>query len=222
MVKLEIYNEKRWEVMKIVLLFFCAILGIILLSLLLIIFSSIKLNVKRARISNFDKGIKKRKIEKDFLIYIELHLFGKIKVARIRLKEELFQNLKRQAEKEDISRDVKKLKEINIKEIIKKLKIKTEELNLEAQIGIEDVILTSSVVTIISVALGIALRNLNHDKLYYNVMPVYQFGNIINVKFDCIVSVKVIHIIKVGYMLLKEKKINKDKVQRALYNYSYQ
>lgn len=208
--------------MKIVLLFFCVILGIILLSILLIAFSSIKLNIKKANISNFDKGIKRRKIEKDFLIYVELHLFGKIKIARLRLKEELFQKVKVQAEKQDISKDVKKLREMNIKELIKKLKVKVEVLNIEAQIGIEDVILTSSVVTAISVFLGVVLRNMNHDDLYYNIMPVYQFGNVIDIKFNCLISVKVIHIVKVIYILLKEKKSKKDKLQSAIYNYSYQ
>lgn len=207
--------------MKIVLLFFCVILGIILLSIFLIAFSSIKLNIKKANISNFDKGIKKRKIEKDFLIYVELHLFGKIKIARIRLKEELFQKVKVQAEKQDISKDVKKLKEMKIKELIKKLKVKVEVLNIEAQIGIEDVILTSSVVTAISVFLGVVLRNMNHDDLYYNIMPVYQFGNVINIKFNCLISVKVIHIVKVIYILLKEKKSKKDKLESVIYNYSY-
>lgn len=209
--------------MKIVLLFFCAILGIMLLSIVLIAFSSIKLNIKKAKISNFENGIRKKKVEKEFLVYIELHLFGKIKIARIRLKEELLGKIKQQAEKEDISKDMKKLKEFNVKEILKKLKIEVEVLNLEAQIGIEDVILTSSAVTIMSAILGILLRNINHDNLYYNIMPVYQFGNIINTHFNCLISVKIIHIIQVGYIILKKQKTKKEQKQDTRkYDYSYQ
>lgn len=223
MVKLEIYNGKRWEVMKIVLLFFCAILGLIIFAIILLILSSIKLNIEKANISNFENGIKKKKLKKEFLIYVELHLFGKIRIARIELKHKIFKKAREKLAKQSISSDMEKLKEINIVEIIKKLRIKIENINLEAQIGIEDVILTVGVVTVLSAILGIIFRNAKPRAVYYNIMPLYQFGNSVNFRLNCIISVKMVHIIHVIYILFKKGRIKNERTSnRRSYDYSYE
>ncbi len=209
--------------MKIVLLFFCAIIGIIILSIILLIFSTIRLNVKKVKISNFENGIKKKKLEKEFIIYIELCLFGKLKIARIKLTKNLIDKMQIKADIKNLKRDAQLLKNINILEIIKKLKIKTSKLNLQAQLGTEEVTLTVFLVTFISTVTSILFRNTDYKNVDYNIMPLYQFGNTINFYLNCIINVKMVHIIYVIYILLKKGMIKNERTSnRRSYDYSYE
>ncbi len=209
--------------MKTVLLFFCAILGILLFCILLLMFSSIRLNVAKAKISNFENGIKKKKIEQEFIIYLELSLFNKIKIARIRLKKGLLYKVKNKANIKEIKRDTKILKNIGILEILKKLKIKVSKLELEAKFGTEDIILTVFLVTLLSSIFSVLIRNCNYKKVHYNIMPLYEYGNTIKFNLNCIISVKMVHIIYVIYILLKKGRINNERTSnRRAYDYSYE
>ena len=58
--------------MKWVLLFFCGILGLMLLLLLLIISAKIKLNIQKFYISNIERDRRLRKINKEILMYLEI------------------------------------------------------------------------------------------------------------------------------------------------------
>jgi len=136
--------------MKLVLLFFCAVLGFLLLLTLLLLMSSIKLNIKECKVSNIEGNIKKQKVDKDFLIYLELYLFGIIKIAKIRLGQKIVQKIKEDSDIKAIEKEAKTLKKAHPLEIIKKLKIKLEMLNLYLEIGTESVIFTSYLVAAIS------------------------------------------------------------------------
>lgn len=136
--------------MKWVLLFFCGILALILLLLILIISAKIKLNIQKVHISNIEKGRKLRRINKDILIYLEIYLFGFIKVAKIRITKNLFRKINEKQELTNIKKDVKIMKKINFMQIIKKLKLKLEKLKLYLVIGTENVMLTVNLVTLIS------------------------------------------------------------------------
>jgi len=80
--------------MKIVLLFFCGILIFISLAGLLLIFSKIKLNIKKVSITNIEKGRKQKGLSKEFEIYLELYILGFIKIARIKLTKKLAEKFK--------------------------------------------------------------------------------------------------------------------------------
>ena len=209
--------------MKIVLLFFCGVLGLLLLIILLLIFSTIKLNVERLNISNYEKGFEKSKIAKEFKIFIELYLFGKIKIAKIRINKKILKKLNVENDLRDLKKDVQLIKKVNIFEIFKLLKIKLERLNLKAEIGTEDVMITVFLVTFISTALGIICRNAEQNKVEFNIMPLYQFGNAINFRLNCIINVKIVHIIYVIYILLKKGMIKNERTSnRRSYDYSYE
>lgn len=136
--------------MKLVLLFFCAILLFLILIIVLIVSSSLKLNVKRVYLSNVKEGIKLSKLEKEFLIYLEVYLFGKIKIVKIKLDKKLIDKLKVQNKVENLDKDIKVIKKVKQFEIIKKLKIRIDNFNLNAEIGTEDVTITALLVVIIS------------------------------------------------------------------------
>jgi len=209
--------------MKIVLLFFCAILGIILLTFILLVLSTVRINIVKARISNFENGIKKKKLEKEFVIYLELCLFGKLRLVRIKLRKNIFNKVKNKANMEEIQKDAKILKNKHVKELIDKLKIKVSRLNFEIEFGTEEMMVTVFLVAFISSIISILIRNCNYKKVHYNIMPLYQFGNTIKFNLNCIIEVKVVHIIYVIYILLKKGMIKNERASnRRSYDYSYE
>lgn len=209
--------------MKTVLLFFCAILGIILFCFILLLLSTIRLNVIKAKISNFENGIKKSKMEKELKIYLELCLFNKIKIAKIRLKKSLLDKAKIKTNMKELEKNVKVLKNIGIMEIIKKLKIKVDKLELEVKLGTEDIMITVFLIAFLSSLVSILVRNCNYKKVHYNIIPLYQFGNTVKINLNCIIDVKMVHIIYVIYILLKKGRINNERTSnRRSYDYSYE
>ena len=209
--------------MKLVLLFFCAIFILIILSIILIIFFTIKLNIANISFNNFENGIKKKKIDKEFLVYIELYVFGKIKVMKIKVTDRMLKKLHVQENMKDIKKDVEVAKKVKLPEIIKALKIKFDKVNFEAQIGTEELFLTVFLVAIISSLFGIVLKNCEYKNINYKIMPLYQFGNTINFRLNCIINVKMVHIIYVIYILLKKGMIKNERTSnRRSYDYSYE
>lgn len=209
--------------MKIVLLFFCGILILISMVCLLLIFSKIKLNIKKISISNIKAGRKQKDLSKEFEIYLELYLLGFIKIARIKVNKKLAERFKVKQELESIQTDVKIVKSINHLEIIKKLKIRTEKFRMYLALGTESVMLTVNLIAIISAICGIAFRNLEPTKTEYRVIPLYNFGNSIKFNLNCIISVKIVHIIYVIYILSKKRRNKHERASdRGTYDYSYE
>ena len=114
--------------MKWVLLFFCGILGLMLLLLLLIISAKIKLNIQKFYISNIERDRRLRKINKEILMYLEIYLFGFIKIAKIRLTKELFKKISEKQDLTNIEKDAKIIKKIKPIKVIKRLRPKLEKL----------------------------------------------------------------------------------------------
>ncbi len=209
--------------MKLVLLFFCAILFLIIFTIILLILSTIKLNIVNINISNFSSGEKKKKLEKDFLIYVELYLFGKVKIAKVKITKKLIEKLHILNNMKDIKKDVKMAKRIKTLGIIKELKIKIEKLNMEAQIGTEELLTTVFLVTLISSLFAIIFRNCEYKNIKYKIIPLYKYGNAINFRINCIINVKMVHIIHVIYILLKKGMIKNERTSnRRTYDYSYE
>ena len=136
--------------MKWFLLFFCGILGLMLLLLLLIISAKIKLNIQKFYISNIERDRRLRKINKEILMYLEIYLFGFIKIAKIRLTKELFKKISEKQDLTNIEKDAKIIKKIKPIKVIKRLRPKLEKLKLYLAIGTENVMLTVNLVTLIS------------------------------------------------------------------------
>jgi hypothetical protein len=113
------------------------------------------------------------------------------------------------------------------KEIFSLLKkIKIEYLNLEIKIGVEDTVLTSYVVAIISSVISIILpycaENKDAKKYKYAVEPVYN-KNTFNLYLDSIVSIKIVHIIYVIYNLIRKgRDKNESTSNRRSYAYGHE
>lgn len=136
--------------MKLVLLFFCGILIFIVSVLLLIALSSIKLNIKKCYISNYERGIKKAKLDTEFELYIEFYLLGLIKIIKIPIKKDKIEEIIIKKDLNSIKKDAKIVKKIHPLEIIKRLKLKTEKANIEIHFGLDSINLTAYAIAIIS------------------------------------------------------------------------
>ena len=143
--------------MKLVLPFFCVIISIVVFLILLLLFLTIRINVKEVKISNVEDGIKKAKLQKTYNIFLELLIFGKIKIAKIKLNkntlkklklEQKLENAKKDAE--NIKQDLNIIKNIRTLEILKKLKIKVDSFDLYGEIGTENAMITAFIVSVIS------------------------------------------------------------------------
>ena len=214
--------------MRWVLLFFCVVFGLILLAILLFICSTIRLNIDKLNISNLEKDLKK-KLEKDIQIFFELYLFGKIKILRINLNNSMLKKIKSKTNFDyskliTLRKERKILKNVKVSQIIKKLKLEFQGTNLDLKLGTEDIMTTVFTITFITTILSILFRNADQKEVSYKVMPLYKHGNYINLHLNCIIKVKVVHIISVLIYLIKEGKVIKNEraSNRGAYDYSYE
>lgn len=135
----------------------------------------------------------------------------------------------------------KKLENIDLKKIRKKvpfnketinvlkhIKLKIEEFKLKMNIGTEDAVLTSYIVAIIASILSIILPQLvdkkDIKKCKYIINPIYN-NNLLNLHLDSIISIKIVHIIyAVIYFIInnKESERNERTSNRRTYAYSHE
>lgn len=109
-----------------------------------------------------------------------------------------------------------------IKLLINQVRVKEFKLNL--QIGIDDVLVTTYLVPIISTIVSTILAKANKEKknkIKYTISPIYN-RNAYKVQFNCILNVKLVHIIYIIYTHRKgEMKNGRTTSNRRAYENSY-
>lgn len=109
----------------------------------------------------------------------------------------------------------------------KKLEVKLARLNMDITLGIENSILPSFLVAMLASVIAIILPKIalsNNGKDYqYSILPVYN-KNMYELNLNCIIYVKMVHIIYIIYILLKKKGDLKDErtSNRGSYDYGYE
>ena len=114
-------------------------------------------------------------------------------------------------------------REISISDIkeVMNIKPKISYLDLKLKLGIDDVLLTTYSVPIISTLISILLpytvekEDVNNIK--YEVKPIYNNGNVYDMKLNIGVKIKVIKILNAVYKIYKSKK---DKNKKKMYKLS--
>ncbi len=209
-----------------VVVFFIGLLFIIVT--FLIIASRIGIRVDKFYVSNLESS---DKFNFDVLFYIELYLFNKIKLLSIKIdKQKLIKMNQKTDLKKLMLKNIKKdtLSKKDIKEIIKKLNLELTKLDLNVKIGTEDVIITSclivAIVSLFSIALAKIIKNYTQEQYKYNITPIYQNKNKLKIDLNCIIKVKMVHIISIIYVLLKKRRVEKYErtSHRRSYDYSYE
>lgn len=206
----------------------CAIVALVILFICMMIFSTIRIQFNNFTMSNIKDN--KNILQRKYKIIVSLHLFNRIKWLLIKLNDKKIKNMYSKMNLEKM--DFKTLQnDFKIKNLVylKKLNPKISYLNLEFKIGTEDIIATSFVVAIISSIIGILLphvvKKYKENKCYYKIVPLYINKNVYEIKFDCIIEIKNVHIINIIYVFIKKRRDRKYEQRasnRRSYGYSYE
>lgn len=193
--------------------FFVGILVILMIFLIGILLSSIRIKIENIRINNLQ-------LNQDYKVYIQLYFFNKIKFfsKRININNDKVKNknsrkkIKNLINKINSSKMNLKIDLGTIKELYN-LKIKLEKLRLYIEIGYEDASKLSVIVGLLNSIVSIILPGLKARKedIKYFIKPNYS-NNTLNISFDSIISIKVVHII---YMICKIIKKGRMKDERT-------
>lgn len=203
-----------------------------ILIILAIVCSTIKIDVQRLKFSNGER----KNLQYDYLIFLELLFLNRIKIMKLTLTP---QKLKALNEKVKINEKIQKINVKNIKkdlpdksevkELGKKLDVRLEAFHFHLEIGTKDVIITSAIVAVFASLIGILLpkwvRRYCEEKYQYKIIPIYQNQNVIKLSLNCIIQVKVIHIINIIFTFVKKRKESKKNERtsnRRSYDYSYE
>ncbi len=202
------------------------LLGIIifiLFILFIILVSSLKVEIKNLNLSNM-----KEKENINYCIKISLNLFGFLKWMGISIGERKVKKLISKIPKIDIKTVEKDFTLDNFK-ILKKLQIRLNSFKLDAILGVKSPVITAFIVAFVSSFISIILphlaNELNSKNYKYVIKPIYQNKNLYKISLNCIIELKMVHIINVIYILIKKGKSDKNErtaSNRESYDYSYE
>lgn len=198
----------------VIFLITIGIIFIISLFFFILCISTLQVEVKNLIINSTNE--KGKKIE-DYTIYIRLRVLKSLTWFKVKLNKERIKRSKainkkiaikaKEIEKKLLNNRKRVLNKENI-EFIKALHIKIDELNLYLKVGLIDSFLTSISVAFISILISILLAKTTdkYDNNKYLIMPEFNADSKIEIKLNCIINIKMIHIINVIYMLIKKKR----------------
>lgn len=195
--------------------------------ILLILTLKIKIEIKNIKFDSVKKV--NRYLAPDYQIKISFYGFLKIKMFSISLTKTKFEKLKLKETMQKI--DFKAIQDKNYFDLkmlkdFKKLKIRTNQIDLQIAIGTENAALTSILVTILATVLAVLLQKTvqNYEEQKFKVEPIYCDQNRINLSFEGIFEIKMIHIIDTICTLNKKRRVEKYErtSNRRAYDYSYE
>ena len=125
-----------------------------------------------------------KKINEESKINVYILIFGKIKIFKNNVKNMKRPDFKIKNKNIDIKILQDKDLKIDYKSLLKNIDLDIEKIDLNAQIGTEDAVLTAILVGIISSILGILIK-----KPKYQVIPIYTNKNFIKIRLDGIFSI---------------------------------
>ncbi len=200
--------------------FFIILTILFLFTLLVFIFLLSNIEIEIDNLC-FDSNNKKYKKIEDYLIFIRLKFLDKItwlkiiidnkKIVKIGKSKILRRKISKSINelediKEKILRDRKEILKINN---IKKLNIRVKQLYLDMRVSALDNIITSFAVatisSIISIILARNIKKYEKDKYIYSIIPIYEDKPMLKIKLNCIIDIKIVHIMNVIYMMLKKR-----------------
>lgn len=208
------------------IVFLFTLLIILVLLIAILTTASIKIVIKNVNIENIEDAIKildillyekDDKLKLNFLDYLSFSIklkilaFGKLPILSIKLDNNKIKNIMlKQIDKEirkhkNIEEDKQRAKELS-KKIVPLINLQKGNLNIE--LGTEDAAFTAIASSIVSIFIAVALPYVADVEKYknynYKITPIYLNKNVFFLQFSCIITIKLLHIIKV--MCKKDKK----------------
>ena len=200
------------------------IIAIILL-FLIVILSKIRIEIRKLKFTSLSKI----HFNNDYKIILKLRIFNKIDIFKYTITKEKIEKMKYNKKIKQLENKIKQNKnkiDIKLIEIKNKINIEMKKLNLEIEIGTEDAVITSMLVPIISIIISIIIKKQmkNYEKQKFLINPVYNNQNFINIIFDGIFEIKMIHIINIIYIINRKEGVKKNDrtSNRRSYGYSYE
>ena len=198
------------------------IICILIFLSLLITFSTIRIQIENFELSNMEN----EKKPKNYKIKIALYLFNKIKWIWINLDDKKIQKISQKSKWTEV--DIKKYFDVKDIKLVKKLSPKISFLNLKVKFGTFDILATTYFVAILSTFIAVLLpytiKKYKKENYYYEILPVYSDKNLYEIKLNCIIEEKMVHIISIVYALLKKRRVDKNErtSNRRSYAYSHE
>ena len=193
---------------------FFIFLGIIIFNIfafILLYLSILEIEVKELKVDT------KNKIN-EFLIYVRLKLLKKITWAKIKIDNKQIEKYKSVNNKilKKISTDLKN-QVIDKKSLVhlKNLKIKIKKVNLNLKIGllnpIATVFVTTFLTTILSNIFARKIEEYTNENCKYKIESKFVTKPQLKLNLNCIIYVKMVHIISIIYMLNKKGSVKNGK-----------
>lgn len=188
------------------------LLSIIILLILSIISSTLKIEIKNLRFSNFEKNNITYKLK------LTIYTFYKFKLFSVKLNNKKIKNIlnRLHLKKIDLTKIKKDFQISDIKEI-SKIKPRILYLDLDLRLGVENVVLTSYIVGIVSTIIATILPYITTTSqiknINYKILPIYN-KNAYNIKLNNVVQLKTIDILIAVYNIAKLRKKNERKIKK--------
>ena len=211
-----------------VLVLFFSIFLIFTILFFFILTGTVEYRIEKLSVSNMNK---EKKLETKFISYLEFYIFSKLKIIKIKIDQDTLKKLSIKDRFKNM--DFKKWKKDNLfskenRQALKKAQINLKKFKLKLELGTENVLISTSLITIISsiisFILAITIKKYNEKQYKFQITPLYIGENKIKMEFNGIVSVKLVHIIYIIYVLNKkgEWKKNERTSNRRSYGYCHE
>ena len=201
--------------------FFIIILIVLFIVGVLIYFTEIKIQVSNFKFEINDKG---KSMNQKFKVIIKFNVFNWLNYFKLTINNDKLKEYNAKQSFDKIIKQIIQDKNSKIKQIkSNKKNLKIEKLNLKIDIGIEDAALTAMTTGIGAIVLSILIgNNINRSsEVKWNITPVYN-NNLLKLNLNCIISIKLIHIIKRIYVMRKEDDRNDRTSNRKNFKYIYE
>jgi hypothetical protein len=213
------------------IIFFSVLAILFIIIFLLFYLSNFEIEINKLII---DTSNKYKKIE-NYLFYLRLKLFGKITWLKIKIDNKKIKNIRETKIfrnkifnklniKEKLFKNKKEILKILGTKKNKELDFKIKKFNFHLDLCTSESIGTSFIVAVIASAISIILaRNIEENdknKVYYRITPIYECNPTIKLKLNCIITIKIVHIINAMNMLINSKR-RVEVNERTSYRKSY-
>lgn len=184
--------------------FMLLILFFLLLFLITAILTlKIRIDIQKFVISNIDKNGKHKKIKLEHRVIVKLYIFNYIKIFSKLINKRVTNNITEKVQPR-LKKINKSTKEIGkLLKFIKSMKLELKDFKFVLNFGIEDVNLLIYTFTLISTIIPFLIRK-QWKNIVYSVAPIYNNGNLIDLRLKGIVDIKLVHIIYTSFMLKKK------------------
>ena len=206
------------------ILVFC-IIGVLILFIVLIVISKIELKVNRLDLSNIDKHKNNEKLSLQISF-----LIGKFKWFKITINKEKLAWLYVKIKEKEASMDLNKVKkdieqdfkiiyeDVELRKLIFSTKLNLEKFNANIALGSRDILFTSYLVAIVSIAISNILPHIVSPKInvariiHYRIVPIYKEEDIYNIHLSLTINTKILHLLNIIIKTYKITKLKKSAV----------